>query len=200
MKKVSFIIVIVAILVLCCSASSTRALHTQTPIFEESDYTAAVIFLIPQNASVLKLEEPFTLDNIIWQKVQYGSYIGFVPKGYLYESAEVARYTVEHKKATSQRMGEDISIYSANSTASALVATIKDGTKLTHIVSDIDYGDFYEISYENERAFIQKQNATSGLTYNQKTAFIIGGATLFVIGAMFLLISYIKRTKRPKSE
>jgi subtilase family serine protease len=93
-------------------------------------------------------------------------------------------------------MGQEIKIYDINSENGNVIATVKDGTKLQRIVSDIDYGDFYEISFNNQRAFVQKKHATHSLTLNQKTALIVGAVTLAVIAAVFALIMFIRRSAR----
>ncbi len=198
MKKAAVIVLIIIVFLFCMNAASTRALHPGTPIFEEASFSSAVLFHIPQNASVITLEEPFTKDNTVWQKVQYGSYAGYADASSLYELDDtVFSIKLSRIKATSTKMGEKITLYSANSADSAVTATIKDGTRLQLVESAVEYGDFYEVIYNQQRAFIHKNNATASLTYNEKTALIIGAATLAVLSAMiFLSVFVIKARKK----
>jgi hypothetical protein len=200
MKKTVFILVIALIFLLSSGSASIRCLHPQTPIFEEADFSSAVIFRIPQNAQVILVEDDIAIDNVVWAKVQYGSYVGYVVQANLYEEKNPLSFSISTIKATSRIMGEEIKLYSANSTSSAVIAKVKDGTKLNLVTSEIDYGDFYEISYNNQRVFIEKKYATTGLTYNQKTALIIGAVTLVSIVLMFFIINYIYKSKKSKAQ
>lgn len=196
MKKTIIILLVIVFLLMLGGAQTTRAIHAETPIFEAPDFNSTIIFSIPKNAQVIVLEEATIINNIPWVKVQYGSYEGYVNSNDLYTTNDGVSYTMSYIKATSSKMGETIHIYKSNSTESQVITSVKDGTKLLRVVSDIYYGDFYEISYNEERAFIQKKNATSSLTYNQKTALVIGAATLIVIALMFLLIRFIRKNRR----
>lgn len=196
MKKFLITAFCAVLLLLLTAASSVRAIHDNVPIFEEPDFDSAILFTIPRNASVLLVEEEFVLDNIRWQKIKYGSFEGYADASSLYVSFQEPSFTVKHIKATSLKMGQEIKIYDINSENGNVIATVKDGTKLQRIVSDIDYGDFYEISFNNQRAFVQKKHATHSLTLNQKTALIVGAVTLAVIAAVFALIMFIRRSAR----
>jgi len=149
---------------------------------------------------VILVEDDIAIDNVVWAKVQYGSYVGYVVQADLYEEKNPLSFSISTIKATSRIMGEEIKLYSANSTSSAVIAKVKDGTKLNLVTSEIDYGDFYEISYNNQRVFIEKKYATTGLTYNQKTALIIGAVTLVSIVLMFFIINYIYKSKKSKAQ
>ncbi|MDD4316871.1 MAG: hypothetical protein PHC84_06920 [Clostridia bacterium] len=200
MKKVLIVALIILIFLFCMNAVSVRALHPDTPLFEEASFDSAVIFRIPQNAYVIPIEEPFTQDNTTWQKVQYGSYVGYADRLYLYEFDEDKSFSlrISRIKATSTKMGEDINIYSANSLGSAVVDSVKDGTRLQRVESTVDYGDFVEILYGGQRAFIQNVNATASLTYNEKTALIVGAAAVAVLTAMVFLINFILKSRKKK--
>lgn len=199
MKKAATILLIIIIFLFCMNAASVRALHPDTPIFEEASFSSAVLFRIPQNAYVIELDEPFIQDNTTWQQVQYGSYVGFVDVSSLYQlDDEVFSVRFSRVKATSQKMGEEISLYAANSVNSAVLGKVKDGTRLQVVESEIDYGDFFEIVYNGQRAFILKDYATTSLTYNEKTALIIGAATVAVLTAMILLTFFIIKNRKRK--
>ncbi|MFW5780925.1 MAG: SH3 domain-containing protein [Bacillota bacterium] len=198
MKKAAIILFIITISILLTGSVSVRCLHPQTPIFDEPDFSSTIIFYIPQNAEIKVIEKDLVIDNTQWTKIRYGSYIGYVDSSGLYEENNRLSYTISQIKATSKTMGEDIRLYSANSTQSQVVASVKDGAKLNLVNSNIDYGDFYEINYDNQRVFIEKEYATTGLTYNQKTALIVGAVTLVTILLLILIINYIQKIKNPK--
>lgn len=195
MKKTAFVFIIIIIITMCCGAASTKAIHPDTPIFEDSDFDSSIVFYIPQNASVIIIEDEFTIDNTSWQKVQYGSYIGYVDASMLYQTENQTNLSVEQIKATSDKMGEKIKIYEANSAESDVITKVNDGTKLKKVINDIDYGNFYEISYNDKRAFIKKDNTTTGLTYNQKIALIIGASTISVLAFMFFIIRSTRKKR-----
>lgn len=199
MKKAAAILLIIIIFLFCMNAASARALHPETPIFEEASFSSAVLFRIPQNAYVIEIAEPFAQDNTTWQQVQYGSYVGFVDASSLYQiDDEVFSVRFSRTKATSRKMGEEINLYAANSVDSAVVGKVKDGTRLQVVESAVDYGDFFEIVYDNQRAFIRKDYATTSLTYNEKTALIIGAVTLAVLTAMIFLTLFIIKTRKKR--
>lgn len=196
MKKTIILLVIIVFVTLLTGAQTTKAIHPDTPIYAQADFDSDILFKIPRNAQVIVLEQPTTINNIDWIKVQYGSYYGYVNNADLYQTEEEVTYSLSYIKATSTKMGQPIIIYSANSIQSQVVDTVKDGAKLIKINSDVDYGNFYEIRYNDKRAFIEKSHATTSLTYNQKTALIIGSAALAVIISMFVLIKFIKKSRR----
>ncbi len=199
MKKAVIIVLIIFIFLFSMNAASVRALHPETPIFEEASFSSAVLFHIPQNAYVIELNDAFTQDNTSWQQVQYGSYVGFVDASALYQiDDEVFSVSFSRIKATSRKMGEEIKLYAANSVDSSVVDKVKDGTRLQLVESAVDYGDFLEIVYNGQRAFIPKEHATASLTYNEKTALIIGAATLAVLTAMICLTLFIIRTRKKR--
>lgn len=187
------------IIILLCGAQNTRAIHPDTPIYEEATFSSPILFLIPQNAQVLLVEEEIIKDNVHWVKLQYGSFTGYTDKAFLYQSENAITYSLSHMKATSKKMGESINIYETNSTESRIITTVKDGTKLIRVDSTIDYGNFYEIRYNHQRAFVAKQNATTSLTYNQTIALIVGIITIVTALLMLILIKFIKtHRKQPK--
>ncbi len=196
MKKATILLLIPIVILLLCGAQTTRAIHPDTPLYEEADFSSAIITFVPQNAQVVLLDDEVTKDNVTWVKVQYGSFIGFTKKADLYSSENAITYSLSHIKATSKKMGQTINIYESNSTQSNIITTVKDGTKLIRVDSSIDYSDFYEISYNQQRAFILKQNATASLTYNQIIAVIIGSVTVVAIILMIVLINIIKNHKK----
>lgn len=201
MKKTRIVFLIIIIGLSCCSFTySTRILHKDTPIFEEADCNSEIIFLLPQKAVVEKIETPLVIEDITWQKIKYGSYTGYVDSAYLYQSINSSDYEIKSIKACSTKIGEEINIYASNSTDSEIVAKIKDGAKLQEVISDVDYGNFIEINYNNSRAFVEKEFVTYGLSYNQKSALIIGVSSTLILIIVVLLIVYLKKSKNKGSE
>src|SRR5690554_5246740 len=102
MKKTAIILVIIATMILFAGATSIRSLHPQTPIFEEPDFSSAILFKIPQNAQVIAMDEDIVIDNTNWLKIKYGSYVGYVDASSLYEEENQLSINISQIKATSK--------------------------------------------------------------------------------------------------
>lgn len=210
MKKSAAIVTVVItgilLVLLCCSAgapTTTRALHPDTPIYADTDYSSAKVFSIPQNAEVTRLGDIVVKSAVSWQKVDYNGYIGYVNNACLYEHLGEMSYSFKTVKTRSKKMGEEINLYEANSTDSRVLYSLKDGIRLNSKITEIDYGKFYEVQYEGEKCFVEISYTTTGLSYNEVTAIIVICVTLVAAVLAFFVIGYIKKASvrvRPKKD
>lgn len=202
-KKSAILISMLAVLFLCFAftppAVSTRVIHDNTPIYASPDYSSAQIFKLPQNAEVERIGGTESRESIVWQKVRYGIYEGYADNSCLYEYLGEMSYTLKTVKAKGTKMGGEINLYSVNSKAAPAALTVRDGAKLQAILTEVDYGAFYQVRYRDGIYFVEKASTTTGLTYNETTALIVSGAALVLAVVIFFIIRFIKKSSIQKS-
>lgn len=205
MRKFSIIIcLIIAILSLCLSASTPpldqsviRTIHPKTNLYTTASLQNNVVIILPQNAFVTLIGEPFYQSELLWQEINYEQYNGFVLYNNLYVSLRNDTYSMRIVKATSKAMGQEIALYVTHDITSEHI-TVCDGTKLNLIVTDIDYGNFSKVEYLGNTYYVISTEITSGLSYNQTIAVIISSALCGAVLIAVFLTVIIKKSKLSK--
>jgi hypothetical protein len=197
--KLIIILVILLVALTAISAvdisSTYKVILPNTNLYEDADFNSDVLAVMPQNAIVTLDGDAFYEGEYYWQKVSYNSIIGYMLYGDLFESCDMENYTIEHGKARSLKIGEDINLYISNDTTSTIAYVLHDGEKLNIISNDIDYGNFELVEYEGENYFASKANVTTALSLNEEIALIIGLSALGIILVVVIIYTIKKRKK-----
>ncbi|NCA92639.1 hypothetical protein EOM82_05230 [bacterium] len=202
MKKHSIIICLIIVILAVCTSASTptssnylfKTIHPNTSLYFDASLLSEVLIDIPQNAEVTVVGEPFYQGEILWQKVEYAPFSGYVLYNSIYKSIENEPYNVRIVKAVSKSMGQKISLYVAHDASSEKIE-VNDGTKLNLIITEVNYGDFQKVEYQSNTYYVLKDNITTGLSYNQLIAVILASALVVLLIATSLIIIMIRKRK-----
>lgn len=205
MRKLSIILcLIIVILSLLLSASTPteynftiKTIYPASNLYADSSLQGQVLIVLPQNATIVAVGEPFYQNDIRWQQAEYEGYNGFILYNNLYVSLQNDTYTIKIVKALSPKMGQGILLYDSHDFASEHIA-VCDGTKLNLIINDIDYGQFSKVEYNGKAYYVESAHITSGLSYNQTLSLIIVSAFAAVVLFIVLALVISKRKKLKK--
>lgn len=195
-----FIIVVVLFIALTSVSANTaqysnKIILPDTNLYINADINSEVVAVMPQNAVVTPDGDAFYVGEYSWQRIIYNTITGYVMSGDLYQSRDIENYTIEHGKARSAKMGEDINMYISNDINSTIACVIHDGEEFDIITTKIDYGDFELVEYNDNQYFALKANVTTSLSYNETIALIIGCSAAGVLIVLIITIILLKHKK-----
>ena len=202
--RISVITAIIAVVFCIFSAASpvyATKILLNTPLYQEASFDSETVLKeIRTNETVEKIGDVVRDETgKEWIKVRYNErYEGYVPYGYLYQSAGTEDYDMQVVKVTGSSTSEKIPLYSYYDTNSEIVGELVDGEKLNLVLDDNSYGEFSRVIFDGKYCFVKTSNITTGLTYNQKLALIISVA-LFVLLLAAGVVAVVIIQKKKKS-
>lgn len=172
------------------SAKEAIRVAINCPLYKNAEFSEE-FEIIPQNAEISLTGEA---DENGFVQVAYGTMEGYVLARNLYRTADEIGTETVTVRVTSEKIGAmiDIKKYPMESDT---IATLKDGTKVEKVVGGVEYGDYTEIIFNGERAFVPTVNVTDGVTYYQTVVIILCVAAFVLLGCAVALIAYGKKRK-----
>ncbi len=160
------------------------------PLYKNAEFSEE-FDLIPQNAEV-SLTGDVDANGFI--QVAYGTMEGYVLARNLYRTSDEIGTDTVTVRVTSEKIGTlvDIKKYPMESET---IASLKDGTKVEKVVGGVEYGDYTEIIFNGERAFVPTVHITDGVTYYQTVVIILCVAAFVLLGCAVAIIAYGKKRK-----
>lgn len=160
------------------------------PLYKNAEFSEE-FELIPQNAEVSLTGDA---DANGFVQVAYGTMEGYVLARNLYRTSDEIGTETVTVRVTSAKIGSmiDIKKYPMESET---IATLKDGTRVDKVVGGVEYGDYTEIIFNGERAYVPTVNITDGVTYYQTVVIILCVAAFVLLGCAVAIIAYGKKRK-----
>ena len=192
-RKGIWIIAAIAVLMFSLLAGASAPtgsawiLLPDTPIQEQASFDSRVLHTCGQNESVTPTGDPFSVDDVVWQKVVYNDSIeGYVPYNLLYFTSGNVTEVVRMVKITPDKMSETVPLYKVLGEEPTL--QLSDGDHVNLLETSADYGEYSLVEYEGQNYFVKTVNVTDTLTHNQKIAILIAS---IVVGLLICLVSVI---------
>ncbi len=189
MKRLSFVLVLCLVLVSIvigttfCIDKTYRAL-VPTKLYSSMDFETAIAD-IPQNQAFSDVEQ---IDDS-WYKVTVFGKTGYVDKRAIYSTTTDLDFSYTTMRVDAGGFDTEVSLYYYPTQDSEIYTTLKDNVQLEVAEGGIDYGDFSAVKYDGGIYYIMDQDITTGLTYSQIVAIILGViGGILVVTLVFLLI------------
>ncbi len=160
-------------------------------LYSDVDFTN-VIADIQQNE---KIDVITDLDTIL--KVSVNGQIGYMRAEYAYSTDTDFSKKTKTMSINTGSLTEEAPVYEYPFEDSQVLDTLKDNSKVEVVENNMSYGDFAEIKYNGQRAFVKKSLISEGLTYTTTIIIVLSvvGAVLLVI-LILLIVFGVKLKKR----
>lgn len=156
--------------------------------YAEQNAASTIIFNFEKNQKV-QVSDTQTIDTVAWCEVITPNGKGYIEASRLYEYRPPVTYSFHSARATVQRAGETIPLY--NLPQGEHIQTVYDGAAITVLERG---EEFSGIIYQGKKYYILNANIATGLTYYQRTAFIIGCIAVAAV-ALTGGLAYINKNK-----
>ncbi len=190
MKRLIVAIVLILILActsICVSFCSTTFYYALVPtaLYKEADFSSEILANVPKNQVLTDVEK---VDDNWWRVTVYGK-TGYMDNSAIYETTTNWQGKYTTMRVNAGGFSQAVNVYYYPTTDSAVYTTLKDNVKLEVAVGGVDYGEYTEIKLDNNKYYIMSEDLTTGLTYSQIVAIILGViGGILVIALVFLLI------------
>lgn len=203
MKRVAVIGIIIGVIAaLTCAATPAYAddatycaLYEGVSVYAACDRSSEVIVTLTLNQEVT-VSATETVGSVTFYKVSVGDIVGYSEATKMYKKYNASSYTVALARATRTAESEAIIVYSLPRDDSETVTVLSDGTVLDVVSQYDDY--FYVVQVDGANCYVKAENVTTGLTYYQTIAVVVGAVTLAAIAAIILIQNFTRKSSRTK--
>ena len=196
--SMTIVLIITVVFLLCAAGQSEEKEYKAVlrfPLYKQADFDSDVLIDVSQNAKVEKVGEPFFVEDVSWQKVEYLSFTGYTLSINLYISDKNDNYRFTAVKAKSRYMGEAIGLYAAHTNSVPPEVYVNDGERLKLVNDSVDYSGFSRVEYNGQDYFVYSDCITAGLSYNESLALIIVGSVVGAVAIGLLILLVIRKRK-----